>query len=114
MWGVSVTAEVMPFHREFTMNIDTGDGFTCIACGHWLWENRTEWGDLYVVRPKRFGHMHGTEKFNYCPNCGAMVLTMDEWAEMFPQDQGKTLFDIERRFYEGDGQWKVVEPTPTS
>ena len=96
-------AEVIPFVKHaYTMNCDTGDGFTCIACGHWVvYTNETEWGDLYVVRPKRFGHIHGTEPFRFCPHCGARVLSLQEWAEVFPEDAGKTLHAIERERFVG-------------
>lgn len=96
-------AEVIPFVKhEFTMNCDTGDGFTCMACGHWVVHaNETEWGDLHVVRPKRFGHVHGTEPFRFCPHCGARVLSLREWADVFPGDMGKTLGQIERERFVG-------------
>ena len=96
--------EVLPFTRhKFTMNADAGDGFTCVACGHWTYINETEWGDLFVCnpsRPKRFGRMYGREPFRFCPSCGAMVVTTEQWAEIYPQDQGKTLGEIAKRFYE--------------
>lgn len=97
-------ADVIPFVKYgYTMNMDSDDGFTCMVCGHWLYESETEWGDLFVCNPshpKRFGHMHGRERFHFCPQCGAMVLTTEEWAEMYPQDQGKSIQEIARRYYE--------------
>lgn len=97
-------ADVIPFVKyEHTLNMDSGDGFTCMVCGHWLYESETEWGDLFVCdpsHPKRFGHMHGREAFHFCPQCGAMVLTTKEWADVYPQDQGKSIHEIARRYYE--------------
>ena len=92
---------VIPFPvRPHTLDVGEGDGFECMVCGHWLYESETEWGDLFVCKPKRFGHIHGTEPFRFCPHCGAMVLTPSEWAEAYPQDQGKTIWEVARRFYE--------------
>lgn len=95
---------VIPFVRhKHTTNMDTRGGFTCMVCGHWLYESETEWGDLFVCdpsHPKRFGHMHGTEPLRFCPHCGAMVLSTSEWAELHPKDQGKTVNEIARRFCE--------------
>lgn len=97
-------SESYPFVKhKYTLNMDSGDGFTCLACGHWLYESETEWGDLYVCNPshpKRFGHIHGHETFHFCPQCGAMVLSLSEWVNEYPQDQNKTISDIARRFYE--------------
>ena len=98
-------ADVIPFvKRDFTMNMEfsESDGFTCMICGHWLYESETEWGDLFVcnpVHPKRFGHMHGRESFHFCPNCGAQILSPHEWADFFPHDQGKTVREIAKRYY---------------
>lgn len=93
--------EVTPFVKhKFTMNMDTKGGFTCLACGHWTYLNETEWGDYLVYAPKRFGHMHGREPFRFCPSCGAMIVTTEQWADIYPQDQGKTLNEIAKRFYE--------------
>ena len=99
--GVNM-GEVIPFVKHgHTMNIAKGDGFHCMACGHWTWEPpETEWGDLFVCEPKRFnGHIHGREPWHFCSNCGAMILTLSEWADAYPQDQGKTTSEIEKRFY---------------
>ena len=94
-------AEVLPFTRhKFTMNADTGDGFTCVVCGHWTYDNETEWGDLFACASKRFGHIHGREPFRFCPSCGAMIVTTEQWADIYPHDQGKTLGEIAKRFYE--------------
>lgn len=96
--------EVIPFmkHRH-TMNMEAGksDGFCCMVCGHWTWyPPETEWGDMFACRPKRFyGHIHGTEPWHFCPNCGALIVTPDEWADIYPKDQGKTIGEIARRFY---------------
>lgn len=96
--------EVLPFTKHnFTMNMDTSGGFTCVACGYWTYVNEMEWGDLFVCdpsHPNRFGHIHGREPFRFCPNCGAMVVTTEQWADVYPQDQGKTLNEIAKRFYE--------------
>lgn len=93
-------SDVIPFVKHaHTMNMDSGNGFTCMACGHWLYESETEWGDMFVCAPKRFGHIHGTEPFRFCPHCGAMVLSVSEWADLHPQDQGLTVGEISRRYY---------------
>ncbi len=100
-------ADVIPFvKRKHTVNVETGksDGFTCMVCGHWLYESETEWGDYYICRPKRFGNMHGTEPLRFCPHCGALVLTPAEWVDLHPEDAGKPLFEIERRYYERGGE----------
>jgi len=96
-------AEIIPFVKHgFTMNRDADGGFACVACGHWVvYTGETEWGDLLVTRPKRFGHIHGTEPFRFCPHCGASVLSPREWAEVFPEDAGKTLGQIERERFVG-------------
>ena len=99
--------DIIPFVKyEHTLNMDSGDGFTCMACGHWLYESETEWGDMFVCdpsHPKRFGHMHGRESFRFCPHCGAMVLTKEEWVKVYPSDQMKTINEIARRYYERRG-----------
>lgn len=93
--------DVVPFRRGFTLNVDfKGDGFQCMVCGHWLWLDETEWGDMFRAGNGRFGHMHGTEPFHYCPNCGAQVLELEHWCDVFPEDGGKSVWEIERRYYE--------------
>ena len=84
-------ADILAFiPHDATFNMDTGDGFTCAACGHWTYEGETEWGDYFACEPKRFGgHIHGTEPFRFCPHCGAPILTLEEWVEHYPEDQGK-------------------------
>lgn len=95
-----MSGEVVPFRSNHTMNIDRYGEFLCLVCGHWLTcAPETEWGDLFVVRPERFGHMHGTEPFHYYQNCGAEIITQEEWVERYPYDSGKTISEIERRFY---------------
>lgn len=92
--------DVIPFvRREYTMNVDFDtDGFRCLVCGHWLYESTTEWGDLYECRPARFGHIHGTSDFAFCPHCGSVIVDLDDWGDIHPEDVGLTVFDVERRY----------------
>ncbi len=87
--------------HPFTLNVDDGDGFTCLACGHWLHERFTEHGDSHDRGYTRFGYLHGTKPFSYCPACGSLVLTRDRWMEIYPGDRKKTTFEIETEFANG-------------
>lgn len=108
-----VSAAVTPIPaRAFTMNIDSVDGFECLACGHWVvYTDETEWGDLYVCKPKRFGHIHGTEPFRFCPSCGAMVLTPEQWVDTYPEDAGKTFGEIYKRHLQRNGCCDILLST---
>ncbi len=95
-------SDVLPFVKHpFTMNFNVGELFTCLVCGHWLYENETEWGDYFSSDSDPFGGpTHGTEPIKFCPHCGARIVTLDEWADIYPQDRGKSLVEIEERFRE--------------
>lgn len=87
-----MTAEVIQLRPKYTMNVDSGDGFLCLVCGKWTIFGEVEWAG-------RIGEAsgHGRESFSFCPACGAEVLSIDEWADVFPQDQGKTTSEIRHR-----------------
>lgn len=82
-----------PLH---TLNVDRGDGFLCMLCGHWTWYKETEWAESFYDRAMTgvVGHMHGTEDFHFCPNCGAEILTRDEWVKRRPWDAGKSVEEV--------------------
>ncbi len=91
MKGKVLAFQVAPY----TLNADNGDGFLCLKCGHYTYVNETRWAETLRDRIiTGVMHMHGTEEFNYCPNCGAEILTLQEWVERRPWDAGKTLREI--------------------
>ena len=85
-------AEVLKFRPKYTVNVSRDDGFLCLVCGKWVLTNEVEWSG-------RIGELmgHGRKPFAFCPACGAQVITKEEWAEYYPQDQGKTASEIRRR-----------------
>lgn len=87
-----MSADVIMFRPKHTVNVSMDDGFLCLVCGRWLWTSEVEWSG-------RIGEAlgHGREQFSFCPACGAEVLTKAEWAEQYPQDQGKTAAEIRKR-----------------
>ncbi len=95
---VSAELYVMSDNEPYTIN-ESGDGdFSCLICHHFiLYAPETEWGEM-SGRGGTFMHMHGTEPFHYCPNCGREILTSVEWVEKHPEDQGKTFKEIGKRF----------------
>ena len=85
-------AEILKFRPKFTVDVSMDDGFLCLVCGRWVITKEVEWSG-------RIGEAmgHGREQFSFCPSCGAQVITKGEWAEYYPQDQGKTASEIRRR-----------------
>ena len=95
---VSAELYVMSDNEPHTMNVGDDGEFACLVCEHFIiYTNETEWGETSGGGGS-FMHMHGTEPFHYCHNCGRGILTPAEWAERHPEDQGKTLKEIRRRF----------------
>lgn len=91
-----MSGKVLSFNMPpYTLNADNGDGFLCLLCGHYTFDKETMWAE--TLRDKAITgvcHMHGTEEYHYCPNCGAEILTMQEWVERRPWDLGKTISQI--------------------
>ena len=93
-----MAGKVYQFDPNVTMNMDSGDAFHCMVCNHYTdFESATMWADSGYDHTC-YWHMHGSEPFNYCPHCGANVLTPEEWAMRFPCDVGKTIGEIARRY----------------
>ena len=99
-----MSGKVLSFELpDYTLNADSGDGFLCLLCAHYTFVNETSWAETFhdkAVTNTTMIHMHGTEDFHYCPNCGAEVLSLGEWVERRPQDQDKTLSEIKRTIRE--------------
>jgi hypothetical protein len=88
--------QLIKFHKpkpreNFTLNVvRKGDGgFCCIRCGCYTYDDELGWGE-YTGGVFFYGHV----RFRYCPGCGAEIITVEEWAERRPQDQGKTFAEI--------------------
>lgn len=88
-----MSADILAFiPADATLNVDSGDGFACMVCNHWTYINGTSWEEIHTGGM----FMHGREPFKFCPNCGAPILTPEQWVEHRPQDAGKTWAEIKR------------------
>lgn len=89
-----------------TMNMADDGSFHCMACGSWTeFEGSTKWAE-HNNKGSYYFHMHGSEEFRFCPNCGAEVLSMEEWVNRFPYDAGNTKSKIHAEYAR---QWKARE-----
>ena len=79
---------------DYTLNVDKDDGFLCLLCGHYTFTDETMWGESFRDSTNCVMHMHGRDGFHYCPNCGAEIITPEEWVERRPQDAGKTMAEV--------------------
>ena len=90
---------IMKGAEPYTVNLNNDGEFLCMLCGHYIiYTGETEWSHT-SAHGGGYAHMHGTEPFHFCPNCGREILTPELWVDEHPEDAGKTWEEIGRRYF---------------